>query len=141
MEVARRLLAVFLLAVALLVAVHFVFNSFYREALDTIDVWSILDWPIALGTLVALVVNFQRQRALSRDSDQAVSREFVAANVAAYTTLLLALWFFSNWFNFLNVGSEGETAANMVVWALADPLVVLVLGATGRNLWNDGLSQ
>ena len=141
MEAARKLLAVFLLAVALVVAVHFVFGSFYREALDTIDVWSILDWPIALGTLVALVVNFQRKRALDRGPDAAESREYIAANAALYLTALTALWFFSNWFNFLNVGAEGETTANMVVWALVDPLVVLVLGATGRMLWLSGRGQ
>ena len=44
MDMVRKLLAVFCLAVALLVAVHFVFNSFYRDLLDTVDVWGILDW-------------------------------------------------------------------------------------------------
>ena len=135
MDILRKLLAVFLIGVALLVAVHFVFNSFYRETLDTIDVWSILDWPIALAIAIAIVVNVRRKRALDRGSEQGLDREYVEANSALYATALVALWFYSNWFNFLNVGSEGESAANLVVWALVDALIVLVLSVTGGHLW------
>ena len=135
MDGVRKLLAVFLIGVALLVAVHFVFNSFYRESLATVDIWSILDWPIALGILVALVANFQRKRALGRAPGRDLTREYVEVNAAVYATAFLALWFFSNWFNFLSFGAEGETAANSVVWVIVDAMIVLVLGATGGHLW------
>ena len=134
----RKLFAIFLVGIALIVAVHFVFNSFYREALDSIDVWGILDWPIAVAIVVALVVHMQRKLALDREPAQAVNRKYVEVNVATYATFFLALWFFSNWFNFLNFGTEGESAANLVVWTIVDALVVLVLGATGLSLWRDG---
>ena len=138
MDVIRKLLAVYLSVVALLVAVHFVFNSFYRETLDVVDVWSVLDWPIALAIVIALVVHLRRKFALKREADQAISREYVEANVAVYGTALVALWFFSNWFTFLNLGTEGESVANVVVWAFVDALIVLVLAATGRYLWRSG---
>lgn len=138
MDVIRKLLAVYLSVVAFLVAVHFVFNSFYRETLDVVDVWSVLDWPIALAIVIALVVRFRRKLALKREADQAISREYVEANVAVYGTALVALWFFSNWFTFLNLGTEGESVANVVVWALVDALIVLVLAATGLYLWRSG---
>lgn len=137
MAVVKKLLAVFLIGTALVVAVHFVFNSFYREALDTVDVWAILDWPIGVATLIALVVNYQGKRAIDQDANAAVTREYVAAGVRLTASVLLALWFFSNWFNFLNAGADGETVANQVVWVLVDALVVLVLGATGRYLWRE----
>lgn len=130
-----KLLAVFLIGVALLVAVHFVFNSFYRETLDTVDVWSVLNWPIALAIAVALFANIQRKRALDRTSEEGITREYMEVNAALYATALLALWFFSNWFNFLSVGADGESAANTVVWAIVDAMIVLVLGATGGYLW------
>lgn len=134
----RKLLAVYLSIVALLVAVHFVFNSFYRDTWDVIDVWSILDWPMALAIVIALVVHIRRKSALKREADQAISREYVEVNMAVYGTALVALWFFSNWFTFLNLGSEGESVANVVVWAFVDALIVLVLAATGRYLWRNG---
>lgn len=137
-DVIRKLLAVYLSIVALLVAVHFVFNSFYRDTWDVIEVWSILDWLMALAIVIALVVHFRRKFALKREADQAISREYVEANVAVYVTALVALWFFSNWFTFLNLGSEGESVANVVVWAFVDALIVLVLAATGRYLWRSG---
>ena len=56
MGAVKKLLSVFLIGVALVVAVHFVFSSFYRNALGTVDVWGILDWPIALAIVIALVV-------------------------------------------------------------------------------------
>ena len=46
--------------------------------------------------------------------------------MATYVTAILALWFFSNWFNFLNFGAEGESTVNSIIWALVDVLVVLV---------------
>ena len=135
MNVLRKLLAVFLIGVALLVAVHFVFNSFYRESLDTVDVWSVLDWPMALALVIALVVHFRRKRALDASSEQGLTREYVEVNTATYATALVALWFFSNWFNFLNVGMEGESAGNLVMWVIVDALIVLVLSATASYLW------
>ncbi len=142
MDMVRKLLAVFCLAVALLVAVHFVFNSFYRDLLDTVDVWGILDWPIALAIVIALIVHFQRKRALDRQrSEQAITREYVETTVATYVTAILALWFFSNWFNFLNFGTEGESTVNSIIWALVDVLVVLVSSATGSFLWRHGGDQ
>ena len=137
MGAVKKLLSVFLIGVALVVAVHFVFNSFYREALGTVDVWGILDWPIALAIVIALVVSYQRKRALSRGSDGAITREYLEANVAMYGTAMLALWFFSNWFNFLNYGIEGESTTNQVVWVFADVIIVLVSSATGRYLWSN----
>ena len=140
MVLLRKLLAAFLIGVALLVAIHFVFNSFYRESFDTVDVWSVLDWPIALALVVVLVVNFQRKRTLSQSAEENVTREYVEVNSATYATALVALWFFSNWFNFLSLGAEGESAANLVVWAIVDALIVLVLSATGSYLWRAGES-
>ncbi len=137
MDTMRKLLAILLIGVALLLAVHFVFNSFYRETLDSIDVWSILDWPIAVAVVIALVVHIQGKLALDRESDQAVTRKYVEVNVAMYVTAFLTLWFFSNWFNFLNFGMEGESAANLFIWAFVDALVILVLGATGLSLWRE----
>ncbi len=135
MVLVRKLLAAFLISVALLVAVHFVFNSFYREALGTIDVWSVLDWPIALALIVVLVVNVQRKRTLDQSAEESITREYVEVNSATYAAALVALWFFSNWFNFLSLGAEGESTANLVVWAIVDALIVLVLSATGGYLW------
>jgi hypothetical protein len=126
---------VFHFAVASVVAFHFVFNSFYRDNLDPTEVWGILDWPIAAAILVALFVNYQRKRQLENTSDKSVTRDYVEASVLSFATAFLALLFFSNWFNFLNVGVEGETAVNGMIWALVDALVVLVLAATGRRLW------
>ncbi len=140
MVLLRKLLAAFLIGVALLVAIHFVFNSFYRESFDTVDVWSVLDWPIALALVVVLVVNFQRKRTLNQSAEENVTREYVEVNSATYATALVALWFFSNWFNFLSLGAEGESAANLVVWAIVDALIVLVLSATGSYLWRAGES-
>lgn len=135
MVAVRKVVAVYLLVAAAAVAFHFIFNSFYRDALDTIDVWAVLDWPIALGALAALAVNYHRRRRHIRNAERATGHEWLESGAALYASALLALWFFSNWFNFLSVGVEGETVVNGVVWAFVDPLVVLVFAATGRYLW------
>lgn len=82
------------------------------------EVWAILDWPMALGILLALAFNVRR----------------AGIDILTAANIMLALWFFANWFTFLNVGPEGKTLVNGMVWAIVDPLLALIFAATGYRL-------
>ena len=131
MDVAKKALAVYLMAAALVVAAHFMFSSFYREVVDPIAVWGVLDWFMAVGIVAALGVHARRVRA----ADEASGPAGLAANAALWITLLLALWFFWNWFDFLNLETDAQSVVSQTIWAIIDPLFVLVACATGRYLW------
>ena len=138
----RRIGAIALALVSLAVAIHYVFGSLYADAVDVIGVWAILDWFMAAGILIALIVHFTAKQALDREgAGDSVTRRYLEVNLAFYTTVFLSLWFFWNWFDFLTSGDEPQGTTNLVNWMLIDPLIAVVLGVTGLRLWRDASKQ
>ncbi len=136
MDIAKRLAAIYLLVLAAVVAVHFVFAPFYTEAVDVEFVWDILDWFMAPAIVIALVTRYLRKAEAHRAGpDEPMSSARLSADLAFYATGTLTLWFFWNWFDNLVVGEDPQTTVSMVIWALVDPLFVLVGGAAGWHLW------
>lgn len=135
MSLVKKLLAVFLSVAALLVAVHFMFSSFYRELVDTGAIWDVLNWFLAVGLVIALVVSFHHKRTLDRrGADRPVTREYLEVNLLFYVTVVLVLWFFWNWSNDLvSVEPQGQTQLNIWVWI--NPLFVPIAAATALRLW------
>ena len=135
MDLVKKLLAVFLGVVALVVAVHFMFSSFYRELVDTGAIWNVLNWLMAVGLVIALIVSFHYKRTLDRRGAAGdVTREYLEVNLIFYVTVVLALWFFWNWSNDLvSVEPQGQTQRNIWVWI--NPLFVPVAAVTALRLW------
>ena len=135
MDLVKKLLAVFLSVVALVVAVHFMFSSFYRELVDTGAIWDVLNWFLAVGLVIALIVSYLHKRALDRRSPTgSVTREYLEVNLMFYVTVVLVLWFFWNWSNDLvSVEPQGQTQLNIWVWI--NPLFVPIAAATALRLW------
>ena len=138
----RRIGALVLALISLAVGIHFVFGSLYQDAVDVIGVWSVLDWFMAAGILIALVVHFKAKQALDQDgAGDSVTRRYLEVNLAFYATVLLSLWFFWNWFDFLTSGDEPQGTTNLVNWMLIDPLIAVVMGVTGLRLWRDASDE
>ena len=135
MGLVKKLLAVFLGVVALVVAVHFMFSSFYRELVDTGAIWNVLNWLMAVGLVVALIVSFHHKRTLDRRGAAGdVTREYLEVNLIFYVTVVLVLWFFWNWSNDLvSVEPQGQTQRNIWVWI--NPLFVPIAAVTALRLW------
>ena len=129
----KRLFAVALFLLAGAVGVNWMITPLYHPE----AVWAVLDWFMAAAVVVALIVNFSRNRAVGcRAADGPLTCEYLGANVAFYASVALTVLFFSNWFSILKGGmsdSAGQTVA--VMWPLIDTLVVLVAWATGCYLW------
>ena len=127
-------LAFWLLATG--VALHFVFSAFYDDLVDVSEVWEIIDWFMAVGTVLALMVHYARKRMTdSQNGYGQISREYLEVNAAVYASVLLTLWFFWNWFDLLTTGRAGQDTVNSIIWTLVDPLFVIVMGVTGCYLW------
>ena len=61
MGIVRRVGAVYLVAVALAVAVFFVINQFLDDSVDVVQVWSVLNVPMVIGLAAALIFNLSRK--------------------------------------------------------------------------------
>ena len=134
MEAIKKLLGMYLILVAIAVAVWFVIGTFFSDSFDTFTVWYVLDVLMAIGLALALAFNFDRKRRMDdRSHGEAISRSYLEVNVAFYLTAGLTVLFLHNWISFLVNGSdslEGNHQA-WVIWAVVDTLLPLILGTTG----------
>ncbi len=140
------LLAVILIFTSAVVAVHFMVVPLYANSgLNPLSVWYYIDMLMAFALIVTLVAQLQRKRAASMNDHHddgnggGLSRERLEANVMFYLSLIVALWFFRNWFDLLALLATNPTgsqsAHTLVIWDIMDPLLVIVVGLTGCQLW------
>ena len=129
METLRKPLAVILGLTALAVLVHFVLSPFYEDVIESHDVWNILNWFMALGVIVALVLTYLAKRDVGREDD---TNTYIRANVGFYAAAALAILYFWNWFNEL-VADDGSGT----YWVLIDTIYVILVTRVSIHLWRD----
>ena len=142
MDALKRVFAVVLGLCAVAVAAHYILSPLYTDsARAALAVWYYLDILMAVSLLIALVFQGQNLRAVKAaggNDGGVLGRERLAANALFYVTLLVALWFFRNWFDLLTSNPPGsQSVATQMVWDLIDGLLPIVLGLTAIRLWRD----
>ena len=137
MEMAKRALAVFLIATAVAVFLNLILTPVYHDGAADYPVWKIINWFMAAATLVALVVGYMRKRAQAGMEPSVV--EYVRVSFAFYGAVVLAMLFFWGWIWTLNPDSEtGEAVtSHLVYFPIVDALFVVIALATGRYLWSE----
>jgi hypothetical protein len=144
MEILKRLLSVFFLLVAAAVAVNWVATPLYHDGTANYWLWEAMNWPMAVAVGLALIVNAVRKcRSQTSVSGGSVTRQYLEVNLAFYASIVLALWFYWNWFYSLFPESEPEAVGliHLEWWAFINPLLVLVVGATGARLWREATAN
>ena len=137
-----KLLGVALGVIAVGVAAHFILDPFYEDAVNTGRMWNVVNWFMAFGVVVALIVNYLRKRALGGSGpDGPTTREYMEVNLVFYVTIMLALWFFWNWFDDLTIGEGPQSDGRLLIWSVINPLFVVVAGITSLHLWSGGSRQ
>ncbi len=141
MSTLKRILAVILVAIAIVVAVNWMITPVYHDGSAEYPVWKVVNWFMAFAVIVSLLVNFTRKRALGNGrADSPITREYLEANLAFYASLLLVPWFFTNFFTydlFPNNMPAVAMESKDVWWEFIDGLFMLVAGTTGCHLWRD----
>lgn len=138
MGILKRVLAVIHIVLAIAVGLNWIATPLYHDGSDSYPVWEFLNYFMAATVLVALIVNFLSKRALDREkSDGSLNRPYFEANLAFYASIVLALWYYWNFFG--SLFPETESAAvgliHLEMWTLINPLFVLTTGVTGFRLW------
>ncbi len=143
MAILRRVGAVYLIAIALAVAVFFIINQLLDDSVDVVQVWSVLDVPMVIGLAAAFIFNLSRKMEEgARDPEAGVTRRYLEVNLAFYITAAVSILFLHNWFSLLANGPdslEGNHQA-WVIWAFVDTALPLLLAATGFSLWREAHS-
>lgn len=139
MNALKMLFAVILGFCAVAVAMQYILVPLYADlGSAALIVWYYLDILMALSLIIALVVQLQAKRAAdAQDADSpSLSRARLEANALFYATLIVALWFFRNWFDLLTSTPLGnQSVATQVTWDLVDGFLPIVLGITAVRLW------
>lgn len=138
MGILKRVLAVIHIVLAIAVGLNWIATPLYHDGSDSYPVWEFLNYFMAVTVLVALIVNFLSKRALDREkSDGSLNKPYFEANLAFYASIVLALWYYWNFFG--SLFPETESAAvgliHLEMWTLINPLFVLTTGVTGFRLW------
>lgn len=138
METLRKPLAVILGLTALAVLFHFVLSPFYDDVVESGDVWNVLNWFMAFGVIVALVLTYLAKRDVGREDD---TNTYIRANVGFYAAAALTILYFWNWFNELVVGGGSEGEVNGNYWVLIDVVYVILISRVSVSLWSDSSSE
>ena len=136
LDTAIRAIAVFLVLTAAAVGLNLILTPVYHDGSPEYPVWRILNWFMAAGVLICLVVSSLRRRDLA--SGEASTLEHVSASAAFYLSIALAMLFFWEWFWTLNPDSEtGDAVTSHVIYfPIVDALYVAISLAVGGHMWN-----
>ena len=135
MRILNRPLSLLLGLLALGVLLHFVFTPFYEDAVDTGQMWDVINWFMAVGVILTLAVTCSRRKGAGGDSQN--TNGYLCVTVAFYAAAVLAVLFFWNWFDSLTAGEEGQSQTRRNYWAIIDTLFVVLLGSVSAHLWKD----
>ena len=137
MDIVRMLIGLLLVFCAVAVSMQFVLGPIYSGIGNAeVAVWYYLNMLMAVSLVITLAVQLQRKRAADRSRGDTLNRERLEASVMFYLSLLVAFWFFRNWFDFLSSNPIGnQTMATMVIWYILDPILAILVGLTGIRLW------
>ena len=134
-NIVRRVGAAFLVLTSVAVFFNLILTPVYHDGSADYPSWQILNYFMALATLLALRVGIDRRRALG---DEASTVEYLRVSFAFYGAIVLTMLFFWEWFWTLNPDSETGDAvtSHLIYFPIVDALFVVVAFSNGRHLWN-----
>ena len=132
-----RFLSVYLALTGIAVAVHFMIYPLYayddsgESGEGELAVWLVFDWFMAAGLFLMLITTLAAKRAANTDHD-AVTREWLVANLMFYGTVILALAFVPNWF-----AVAWGHGTNWTVWHIIDTVLPVMFTVQACRIWRN----
>ena len=92
MSAVARLSAVYLVGVAVVVALYFIINPLHAESYNPENVWFVLDILMVIGAVIALGFNTWRKvRERGRSDGDPITRRYVEVNLLFYATVAVTV--------------------------------------------------
>ena len=137
MDLVKRILAVFLVATGIAAAALLIATPLFHDGSPDYPAWKVLNWFMAAGALIILVVSYMRKHV--RGADELIVTEYLRLNLVYYGAIALTMLFFWEWFWTLNPDSETGDAitSHLVYFPLTDALFVALALSVGRRLWRE----
>ena len=126
-----RVTSVYLIVLAVVVAVNFIITPLYHPGGDEpYTVWETLNWFMAVGMVITVIASYIQKRRVDGDGSSDLKR-YLEANAVFYLAVVVLLIFFWNWFS--NLSSSNE--ADGQFWVVVDTLMPVVMGVTGCRMF------
>ena len=137
MDLAKRVLAVFLVLTGIAAAALLIATPLTHDGSPDYPLWRILNWFMAAGVLIVLVVAYMRKH--YGGADELIVTEYLRLNLVYYGAIALTMLFFWEWFWTLNPDSETGDAvtSHIVYFPIVDALFVALSLSVGRRLWRE----
>ena len=130
MDMLFRLSSLYLMAMALVVGVHYIITPFYDDGATGFPAWKAFNWPMAVAVVIAFAASAcPWVRGTTNETENSIASGQLQINMRFYASLVLLLWFLNNWFADLTGMSPS------LGWAFVDALFVAVMLSSGLHLW------
>ena len=135
MSILIRAAGVYLVLVAVVVAVNFVITPLYHPGGDApFTVWEIINWFMAVAMVIALAASYTEKRRVDGDGSTDLKR-YLGANTVFFAMVALFLLYFWQWFSSLSPNTDADGQ----LWLYIDTAMPILIGVTGcRMLRNPG---
>ena len=135
MEIVRKIVAAYLVLTGILVAVHLAVTPLYHDGSPDYPVWEIVNYFMAVGVVIVLIVGIARKRAI--DGEEVDTLTYLRTSFVFYGGIVLASLFFWQWFWQLNPDSETGLAVNshLIHFPMMDMLYTVLMLIVGRRVW------
>ena len=133
----RKIVAVLLALNVLALFIHFIGGEIYGIFLvEPGIIWDYINGFTAVGVAVVLFYRIQLKRARDRQhADDDVEFSYLATNFMLFAAMVLALWFYANWFEELNLQPDSSAEVVNFIWLLFNAGYVALGGVTAWQLW------
>ena len=139
MDALKKVVGVFLILIAAIVALHTILEPIYHTSDPNSNnpyssLWGYINPLSAISIILGILFSYSRK---SRITDNSSVQEFISANTLFYGYMFIAIIFFWNWFGILKVGAEFTAVSaetRSLVWIFFDALQPLLNIALGGHL-------
>ncbi len=144
MDFLKKVVGVFLILVAAIVAIHTVTEPLYYQSTPeqpyNAPVWFYINIFAAISVVLGIIISYVRKSNVSESSSV---QEYIAANTLFFGFMFAAIFFFWNWFGIFNPDytptNKSDTGA--MVWIIFDAMLPLLNGALGMHLLRSNSSD
>lgn len=138
MDSLKKVIGVFLILVAAIVAIHTVAEPLYYTSTSeqpNAPIWYYINILSAISVVLGIIISYIRKSNVSESSSV---QEYIAANTLFFGFMFAAILFFWNWFGISNAGEDFTPPAKSetvsMVWIIFDAILPLLNGALGMHL-------
>ena len=135
MDFLKRIVSIYLVLTALAVFFNLMLTPVYHDGSPDYPVWDYINYFMAAGVLLALLIAFLRKKAAA--DPYASDADTLWANIFFYASIALTMLFYWQylWLRFPESETGDAVTSHIIYFPLVDALYTIVALDAARYLW------